>query len=209
MYENIQLFSKYILNHCYLIFLKNAIQGPKNSSLMMNSSAAFFMIVHCKFAMTFYSTQLSDMLCYELPMSANSESSETLLTLKKTNENPTLKIKEMISNVLVYNFHNLTSQERLFIFVSNTARSTLADNVTKYDTFSITELFPNANWLEREIAELHGALFGYKRDVRNLMLTYGDNTNPFQKYFPSVGLYELFYDSRSDLITQTENDVQN
>lgn len=119
------------------------------------------------------------------------------------------QVKELVNNVLVYNFHNLTSQERLFLFVSNTARVGKSDNVSKYDTFSIAELFPNANWLEREIAELHGALFGYKRDVRNLMLTYGDNTNPFQKYFPSIGIYELFYDSRSDLITQTANDAQN
>ena len=35
------------------------------------------------------------------------------------------------------------------------------------------------------------------------MLQYGDTSAPFQKFLPSIGLKEMFYDSINDLICQT------
>jgi|TARA_B110000238_G_scaffold32410_1_gene33189 NADH:ubiquinone oxidoreductase subunit C len=67
---------------------------------------------------------------------------------------------------------------------------------------SIAELFPNAAWLEREIAELFNFIFEGRKDTRNLMLQYGDSSAPFQKFFPSIGLKELSYDFLRDLVSQ-------
>lgn len=73
---------------------------------------------------------------------------------------------------------------------------------------SITELFLNANWLEREASELHGIFFSGKKDVRNLMLPYGDTSAPMKKSFPSVGLREIFYDSITDTLIQNPVSIQ-
>ena len=73
---------------------------------------------------------------------------------------------------------------------------------------SIAELFPNAAWLEREVAELFNFTFEGRKDTRNLMLQYGDTTAPFQKSLPSIGLNEFFYDSINDLIIQNEVTIQ-
>ena len=95
------------------------------------------------------------------------------------------------NNVIVYNFHNIQLHERFFIFA-------LKNSGLK----SVTELYPNATWLEREVAELHGLNFLGKKDVRNLMLQYGDTSAPFRKSFPSIGRKEMFYDGVNDTITQ-------
>jgi len=62
--------------------------------------------------------------------------------------------------------------------------------------------------LEREISELHGIFFSGKKDLRNLMLQYGDTSAPMQKSFPSIGLREIFYDSSSDLLIQNPVTIQ-
>ena len=62
--------------------------------------------------------------------------------------------------------------------------------------------------LEREISELHGINFAGKKDLRNLMLQYGDTSSPFQKLFPSIGVKELFYDPLKDTLIQKNVTVQ-
>ena len=73
---------------------------------------------------------------------------------------------------------------------------------------SISELFLNSNWLERELSELHGLFFIGKKDIRNLMLQYGDNSAPFQKAFPSIGTKEIFYDINNDFLIQLPISIQ-
>jgi NADH:ubiquinone oxidoreductase subunit C len=62
--------------------------------------------------------------------------------------------------------------------------------------------------LEREVAELHGVNFFGKKDLRNLMLQYGDSTSPFQKSFPTIGLREMYYEPIKDTIIQNPVSVQ-
>jgi NADH:ubiquinone oxidoreductase subunit C len=99
--------------------------------------------------------------------------------------------------IVVYNFHTLLTQSRLHVFAlqSSTQRS-------------IAELFPAANWLEREARELHGTEFTYKKDVRNLLLQYGDTSAPFRKAFPAIGLRELYYDPAYDGVLQQDLTTQ-
>jgi NADH:ubiquinone oxidoreductase subunit C len=113
------------------------------------------------------------------------------------------------STVVVYNFHSLHSQNRFFVFTQNIPSTVKSKVLTKNDSIdSITELFPAANWLEREISELHGISFFGKKDLRNLMLQYGDSTAPFQKFFPSIGIKELFYSPIKDTLVQNHISVQ-
>ena len=47
-----------------------------------------------------------------------------------------------------------------------------------------------------------------KKDLRNLMLQYGDSTSPFQKSFPTIGLREMFYNPIKDTIIQNPISIQ-
>ena len=47
---------------------------------------------------------------------------------------------------------------------------------------------------------MHGVSFVGKKDIRNLMLQYGDSSMPLQKSFPTIGLREMFYDPVKDYI---------
>jgi NADH:ubiquinone oxidoreductase subunit C len=49
---------------------------------------------------------------------------------------------------------------------------------------------------------MHGGTFIGKKDIRNLMLQYGDSSAPLQKSFPSIGLREMFYDPIKDVVVQ-------
>jgi NADH:ubiquinone oxidoreductase subunit C len=62
--------------------------------------------------------------------------------------------------------------------------------------------------LEREVAELSGIETKEKKDLRNLMLQYGDSSSPFQKSFPSIGLKEMYYNPVKDTIVQNKLSVQ-
>jgi NADH:ubiquinone oxidoreductase subunit C len=73
---------------------------------------------------------------------------------------------------------------------------------------SISELFLNANWLERETSELSNIFFNNKKDTRNLMLPYGESSSPFLKSFPTIGYYELYFDRRVDLIKASKVSIQ-
>lgn len=108
--------------------------------------------------------------------------------------------------VLVYNFHNITYNERYFVFGLDTASAVLTQTLAA--ATSVSELFSNASWLEREVTELQGLLFRNKRDLRNLLLQYGDSTTPFRKASPSIGLKEIFYDSINDVLVQAPITVQ-
>jgi NADH:ubiquinone oxidoreductase subunit C len=62
--------------------------------------------------------------------------------------------------------------------------------------------------LEREVAELNGVNFNNKKDLRNLMLQYGDTSVPFQKSSPSIGYKEFYYDSINDILIETPITLQ-
>jgi len=65
-----------------------------------------------------------------------------------------------------------------------------------------------ANWLEREVSELGGIAFSGKKDLRNLMLQFGDITAPFRKAFPTIGLRDVHYDPIKDTLVQSNSSVQ-
>ena len=131
----------------------------------------YFVALHLKLSSIWYSLQLTELFAYELPSKA-----------------------PISSNIFVYNFYNLNTQQRLFVFLKQGSK--------KEQLSSITELFSSANWLERELSELQGVFFVGKKDIRNLMLQYGDNSAPLRKSYPSIGVKEIFYDVTDDFLVQ-------
>lgn len=59
---------------------------------------------------------------------------------------------------------------------------------------SITTIFPNAGWYEREIWDLYGVFFSDNPDLRRILTDYGFDGHPLRKDFPLTGYVEMRYD---------------
>ena len=59
---------------------------------------------------------------------------------------------------------------------------------------SIIEVFPGANWFERELYDLYGVLVTGHPDMRRLLTDYGFEGHPLRKDFPLTGFVEVRYD---------------
>jgi NADH-quinone oxidoreductase subunit C len=59
---------------------------------------------------------------------------------------------------------------------------------------SIIDVFPGANWFERELYDLYGVLVTGHPDMRRLLTDYGFEGHPLRKDFPLTGFVEVRYD---------------
>ena len=59
---------------------------------------------------------------------------------------------------------------------------------------SITEIYPAANWFEREVYDMFGILFTGHPDMRRILTDYGFRGYPLRKDFPTTGYTEVRYD---------------
>ena len=59
---------------------------------------------------------------------------------------------------------------------------------------SIIDLWPAANWYEREAFDLFGFMFTDHPDLRRILTDYGFVGYPFRKDFPMIGNVEVRYD---------------
>ena len=60
---------------------------------------------------------------------------------------------------------------------------------------SVTDIWPGANWFEREAFDLFGILFEGHPDLRRILTDYGFVGHPFRKDFPLIGNVEVRYDA--------------
>jgi NADH-quinone oxidoreductase subunit C len=70
----------------------------------------------------------------------------------------------------------------------------LAENNEYPVVDSVAEIWPAANWFEREAFDLYGIVFSGHPDLRRILTDYGFIGNPFRKDFPITGHVEMRYD---------------
>jgi len=190
---NYNLYFKCLFSRIPFSFIDNKSQDIKNYSILVQPNALYFLSTHLRFSSLFYATQLVEAFAYEVPLSYTSSSNSGA--------------SKSDCSLIVYNYHSLLTQDRFFVFIHPGSAYTSV-SPTSSSVQSVSELFSAANWLEREMAELGGLTFNGKKDLRNLMLQYGDSSAPFQKSFPTIGLREMFYNPIKDTIIQSPVTIQ-
>ena len=86
---------------------------------------------------------------------------------------------------VVYHLLSLTKNLRLRLKVQT-------DEDTAIPT--VTGVYPNANWYEREAFDMYGLFFSGHPDLRRILTDYGFHGHPLRKDFPMTGYVELRYD---------------
>jgi NADH-quinone oxidoreductase subunit C len=85
---------------------------------------------------------------------------------------------------VVYMLLSLTKNHRVMVKVRATEDTPVP---------TVTTLWPNAGWLEREVFDLYGVIFDGNTDLRRILTDYGFEGHPFRKDFPLTGYQEVRY----------------
>ena len=86
----------------------------------------------------------------------------------------------------VYHLLSVSRNQRLRL------RVFLDDTLPVVD--SVVDIWPSANWFEREAFDLFGIVFEGHPDLRRILTDYGFIGHPFRKDFPLSGHVEMRYD---------------
>jgi len=74
---------------------------------------------------------------------------------------------------------------------------------------SVTEVWPTANWFEREAFDMFGVIFNHHPDLRRLLTDYGFEGHPLRKDFPLTGRVEMFFDDAQWRCVYRPNKLEN
>lgn len=85
---------------------------------------------------------------------------------------------------VVYHLLSVTKNHRLRVRVCT-------DEIAPVPT--VTEIFPVAGWLEREVFDMYGVIFSGNADLRRILTDYGFAGHPQRKDFPLTGYVQLRY----------------
>ena len=82
-----------------------------------------------------------------------------------------------------------------FLSFKNNARIRVKIEISENEAIqSITQIFPAANWFEREAFDMYGIQFTDHPDLRRILTDYGFEGYPLRKDFPLTGNVEVRYD---------------
>ena len=86
---------------------------------------------------------------------------------------------------IVYHLLSMHQNQRVRIKIDTDEETPVA---------SVAEVYPCADWFEREIFDMYGVTFSNHPDLRRILTDYGFDGYPLRKDFPLTGYVEVRYD---------------
>ena len=118
---------------------------------------------------------------------------EVLLFLKT---NPEMKFKQLI-DITAVDYPNKKNRFRMiYLLLSHEFNKRIIIDFPLNENekvFSITSIFPSANWMEREVFDMYGIDFQDHPDLRRILTDYEFEGYPLRKDFPITGHKEVRY----------------
>ena len=118
---------------------------------------------------------------------------EVLLFLKS---NSNMKFKQLI-DITAVDYPNKKNRFRMiYLLLSHEFNKRIIVDFPLNENekvFSITSIFPSANWMEREVFDMYGIDFQDHPDLRRILTDYEFEGYPLRKDFPITGHKEVRY----------------
>lgn len=73
---------------------------------------------------------------------------------------------------------------------------------------TVCEIYPNADWYEREAFDMYGIVFEGHPDMRRLLTDYGFEGHPLRKDFPLTGFTEVRWDDEERRVVHEPVELQ-
>ena len=126
---------------------------------------------------------------------------ENISQLKK---HPELKFKQLV-DILAVDYPSKEKRfEVVYLLLSHEKNLRISVKVRVRDDekiFTLTNIFPSANWLEREVFDMNGIIFQNHPDLRRILTDYEFEGFPLRKDFPLTGYKEVRYDPEKKKVT--------
>ena len=119
---------------------------------------------------------------------------KNVLLFLKTN--PDLKFKQLVDITAVDYPSKKNRFRMIYLLLSHELNNRIIIDFSLNENekvFSITSIFPSANWMEREVFDMYGIDFQDHPDLRRILTDYGFQGHPLRKDFPITGHTEVRY----------------
>tara|TARA_A100001011_G_scaffold394480_1_gene487006 strand:- start:1791 stop:2393 length:603 start_codon:yes stop_codon:yes gene_type:complete len=155
----------------------------------MNNTIALEKKINSELGTKVKSTKINHQQIY---ISINSNDLTDVMMFLKTN--PKLKFKQLIDITAV----DYPSEEKRFKIVyfllshEFNQRVIIQSSINENEKIeSLTNVFPSANWMEREVFDMYGISFKNHPDLRRILTDYNFKGHPLRKDFPLTGHDEV------------------
>ena len=130
----------------------------------------------------------------QIYITIDSEDISDVILFLKVNENT--KFRQLI-DITAVDYPNEEKRFKVvYLFLSHeyNARIIINCSINENEKIpSITNIFPSANWMEREVFDMYGISFNDHPDLRRILTDYGFEGHPLRKDFPLTGHNEVRY----------------
>ena len=110
--------------------------------------------------------------------------------------NSKTKFKQLVDLTAVDYPNNKERFKMVYLFLSHEFNTRLILDFWIHENEiinSITEIYPSANWMEREVYDMYGVNFKNHPDLRRILTDYNFEGFPLRKDFPLTGHKEVRY----------------
>ena len=127
----------------------------------------------------------------------NCDKKDLIENISQLKRHPELKFRQLV-DILAVDYPNREKRfEIIYLLLSheNNLRVSIKAEAEENEKIqTLTNVFPSANWLEREVFDMNGIEFEKHPDLRRILTDYEFEGFPLRKDFPLTGYKEVRYD---------------